>query len=219
VSFFWLFFDVSTDAVLVNSLVQTHRPLAYIASVSLLFSIGSVVTMTFLDVMSFAANPEDKALRRVLKMRWGLLVFVPLEDIVMISIACFVFYKDSSSFAAFLSILVSILSIVFFHCLKVILEKKGVNDIMTNPRLKFSIRSKRVIEQEALSDLFSLETISTPEDKREPETATVELINREGTLHEGQTGEADGYELEWDADKNVSILESDGTKSDLEVFE
>ena len=81
----WNLVDISTDALFVNSIRDKHLELSYMASVSLLFSIGSFVTMLFLDASFFAASAnsskesENNTIRRILRMRWGILVFVPLE--------------------------------------------------------------------------------------------------------------------------------------------
>ena len=90
-SILWNIFDITTDALFINSIRDKHLELSYIASISLMFSIGSFFTMLFLDASFFAASSgntqesENKTIRRILKMRWGILVFVPLEGDWIIS--------------------------------------------------------------------------------------------------------------------------------------
>ena len=61
-----------------NSIRQVHRELFYISSISILFSTASFFTMNYLDISLFAVE-SDKRLRRTLRLRWGIFIFVPVE--------------------------------------------------------------------------------------------------------------------------------------------
>jgi len=71
---------------------------------------------------------DHHKIRRVLRLRWGILVFVPIEDCVMIGVAAYIFYADEGEVASFLSIVVSILSVLFFQLLNLGFEVQGVYD-------------------------------------------------------------------------------------------
>lgn len=100
-------------------------PLVYLCGVSLLYSCFSLCALTFLDIMLYNDGADDK-FRRILRLRWGILVFVPIEDFVMIGVAAYIFYADEGEVSSFLSIVVSILSVLFFQLLNLGFEVQGV---------------------------------------------------------------------------------------------
>ena len=73
--FFFNLFDIATDIIFVDSLRAMHKTLAYASMIVCVFSTFSFCTLTFLDITSFANNPEDKEMRRILRIRYDMSSF------------------------------------------------------------------------------------------------------------------------------------------------
>jgi len=107
------------------SLEKTDYTLACIAAISILFSTFSYFLLVVLDVSLYAKNMEKD--RKILRIRWSLLVFVPLEDLFFVIIAVFTFISsDNPPFSSFICIVVSVANIIFFHMVRVIMVEHGI---------------------------------------------------------------------------------------------
>lgn len=130
----WQFVDIITGGCFIASILKTHAGIAYAASVFFIFSCIALVVLLILDVSSYAESPLRKDKRRVLRIRWGILVFVPLDDIPMIIFASYIFIADSGSYFSFLSLVISVQSILFYYPIKVVFEQKGITTTMIKSR-------------------------------------------------------------------------------------
>ena len=70
--------DIASDILFTIDIKNTHYSLSHIALISLILSIFSFGTCIFLDLAFFAAIPKDTRGRRLIRLRWGVLVTFPI---------------------------------------------------------------------------------------------------------------------------------------------
>merc|ERR1740129_1792553 len=91
----------------------------------------SVIFMIFLDMVLYQEYGSEGAKgseqRRMLLIRWSLIVLVPIEDFTMIGLAVFTFVNDTPEIWGILSIAASLMSVFFLQFCFVVCEANGLN--------------------------------------------------------------------------------------------
>merc|ERR1719354_433594 len=131
----WAVADCVTDALFTWHISEEYFYLACVAGVSLVFSTGALLTMYFLDASIFFSNPKKKRERRILKLRWKIFILVPLEDLVMLNLGIYInFWVGDYTFLTYMCMVVSVASIIFLHGCNLIMEKRGINNVISGSR-------------------------------------------------------------------------------------
>jgi len=158
--------DIGTDINFTFHILNQYKIISYMCSTSLFVSFCSFLMMLYLDMMLYAFGPNKKKFRQILRIRWGLLVFVPFEDIVMIILVGYIhLYIGGTSLPSYLSIVASCFSIVFMQCTKPILFRHGI--LQTNDK-ENSHQEKR--GPEFSPRVSRIESIDNSPIKRQPTT-------------------------------------------------
>lgn len=117
------FADIITDALFAKLVYDIYPCIGIISGTSFVVTLG-VLPMAYLtDYMAFMRNfsLEDRALNR---LRWEVLIITPIEDLVHIILALYLFSSNASDYITYLCTMFSI-TMVLMRLFRVVIANKG----------------------------------------------------------------------------------------------
>lgn len=129
--------DFGCSVPFVHTFFNEPAPLVYFACGSLIVTAMALFVMTYCEILHFraygSANAYRKKEQRVFKQRWTLMVFFPLQDIVILGMAIYRFVQEDKSkrdvIIAGICIIISGASILAFVLVPWCFETLGYNDL------------------------------------------------------------------------------------------
>lgn len=123
----FFFLNIATDVMFAFSIFDSEKCIAQISIASSLLAGSLFVFILYCDFQHWKIEESTREIRGLFRLRWGILVLTPVEDIIQSSIVALLILDGNETLWAWISIFITILNVLVFRILRLC-----VSDLFTD---------------------------------------------------------------------------------------